>query len=148
MATRGTQRWHDGWWKAFRSTQRPVFMLSGIANGNWPTLLLCVPLEELLRGRPLVEEDDEPMHPKRSWQKQAVSCVGGLLERVCVAFIVRSGAGAVAFRPWSPLIVAIHGSSHVCGHPFRSPTIPGAPLLAPAPSHASDFPLLPMRPST
>ena len=33
------------------------------------------PFEEFLRGRPLVEEDDEPMHPKRSWQKQAVSCV-------------------------------------------------------------------------
>ena len=73
---------------------------------------------------------------------------GGLLERVCVAFIDRSGASAVAFRPCPPLIVAIHGSSHVCGHPLRSATIPGAPLLAPAPCHASHFPLLPMRPST
>ena len=43
-----------------------------------------------------------------------------------------------------PLIVAIHGSSHVCGDPLRSPTIPGAPLLAPTPCHASHFPLLPM----
>ena len=31
---------------------------------------------------------------------------------------------------------------------FDPPTIPGAPLLAPAPCHASHFPLLPMRPST
>ena len=45
----------------------------------------------------------------------------------------------MAFRPWPPLIVAIHGSSHVGGHPFRSPTIPGAPFLTPAPGLSLPF---------
>ena len=55
-------------------------------------------------------EDDAPMHPKKSWQKQAVSCVGGFPDCVCLVFVDRTrvelfgiSAAALSHRRFAPL---------------------------------------------
>ena len=101
----------------------------GLSTGIGPR---CVRAPPPFRGTPQKTsegEDDEPMHPKRSRQQQAVSCVEEDFLNESV-FVDRSGASVVEFWSWRPLIVAFHGSHHVCGCPLRSPTIPDAPLLA------------------
>ena len=132
----GPHRWHDGLvegiqvdpaacFHAVRDCQREL--------GN--VAFVHLPFEELLRGRPLAEEDDEPMHPK---QKQAVSCVEEdfLNESVWPSLsdperaLWHSGRGPLSSSPFTAL-----------------PTF-AVTRFDPQPCHASHFPLLPMRPST